>query len=96
MNIEESPFQFLDNTPKIRVIIRKRPLGKKELQKNDVDILEVKGPQTVAVRETKYISPVSSIFHSSSLGKKLTLPSTSKSTFSILTEFLTRLPPINK
>jgi len=53
MNIEESPFQFLDNTPKIRVIIRKRPLGKKELQKNDTDILEAKGPQTLAVRETK-------------------------------------------
>ncbi len=55
MNIEESPFQFMDNTPKIRVIIRKRPLGKKEVQKNDTDILEVKGPQTLAVRETKYI-----------------------------------------
>ncbi len=45
----------MDNTPKIRVIIRKRPLGKKEVQKNDTDILEVKGPQTLAVRETKYI-----------------------------------------
>jgi len=53
MNIEESPFQFMDNTPKIRVIIRKRPLGKKELNRNDNDIIEVKGPQTLAVRETK-------------------------------------------
>ena len=54
MNIEDSPFQFMDNTPKIRVIIRKRPLGKKELQKNDQDIIEAKGPQTLAVRELKY------------------------------------------
>lgn len=53
MNIEENAFQFLDNIPKIRVAIRKRPMTKKELSKNDVDIVEARGPQTVVVRETK-------------------------------------------
>jgi len=53
MNIEESNFQFLDNTPKIRVVIRKRPLNKKEVQKNDQDIVDIRGVQTTVVRETK-------------------------------------------
>ena len=53
MNIEDSTFQFLDNTPKIRVCIRKRPLTKKEIQRNDADIIDIRGPQTVVVRETK-------------------------------------------
>lgn len=35
--------QFIDNTPKISVVIRKRPLTKKELNKNDVDIIECRG-----------------------------------------------------
>jgi kinesin family protein 2/24 len=45
--------ELIDNTPKIQVAIRKRPIGKKELQRNDVDIVEIRGPQTVVVRETK-------------------------------------------
>lgn len=45
---------FQDNAPKIRVVIRKRPLGKKELMKNDLDIVDTRGPQTVVVRETKF------------------------------------------
>jgi len=53
MNIEESNFQFLDNTPKIRVVIRKRPLNRKETQKNDQDIVDIRGVQTTVVRETK-------------------------------------------
>ena len=53
MYIEDSNFQFLDNTPKIRVVIRKRPMGKKEIQRNDADIIEIRGPQTVVVKETK-------------------------------------------
>jgi len=53
MYIEDSNFQYQDNTPKIRVVIRKRPLSKKELQKGDVDIIDIRGPQTVVVRETK-------------------------------------------
>ena len=42
-----------DNTPKIRVVIRKRPLNKKEIQRNDIDIIEKRGPQTVVVKELK-------------------------------------------
>lgn len=53
MNIEEPTNQYLDNIPKIRVIIRKRPLGKKELSKGDNDIVDVRGAQTAVVRETK-------------------------------------------
>ena len=30
--------------PKIRVVVRKRPLTTKELKKNDMDVLEVRGP----------------------------------------------------
>ena len=41
------------NAPKISVVIRKRPVSKKEQTKNDLDIIEVRGAQTVAVRETK-------------------------------------------
>ena len=40
--------------PKICVVVRKRPLGKKELQKNDSDILETQGPQTIIAKEVKY------------------------------------------
>jgi kinesin family protein 2/24 len=53
MFIEDSNLQYLDNTPKIRVVIRKRPLGKKELQKGDFDIVDIRGPQTAVVKETK-------------------------------------------
>jgi hypothetical protein len=31
----------LDNSPKIKVIIRKRPLSKKETQAKELDIIEV-------------------------------------------------------
>ena len=51
-----------DNTPKIRVVIRKRPLGKKELQKGDGDIVDTRGPQTVVVRETKSLFLPSNTF----------------------------------
>ncbi len=42
-----------DNTPKIRVIIRKRPLTRKESSKGEADIIVIKDPQSVIVRETK-------------------------------------------
>jgi len=48
-----SDSESLENTPKIRVVIRKRPIGKKELQRNDVDIIDIRGPQTVVVKEMK-------------------------------------------
>lgn len=42
------------DTPQIRVAIRKRPLSRKETQNKDIDIIEVKHPQTVIVRESKF------------------------------------------
>ena len=39
--------------PKIRVVVRKRPPNKKEIQKNDIDIIEARGAQTVVVKELK-------------------------------------------
>ena len=46
--------EYYDNLPKIRVVVRKRPLNRKEIQKNDADIIEIRRPQTVIVREMKY------------------------------------------
>eukprot|EP01017_Pseudomicrothorax_dubius_P047286 TRINITY_DN846_c0_g6_i1.p1 TRINITY_DN846_c0_g6~~TRINITY_DN846_c0_g6_i1.p1 ORF type:complete len:741 (+),score=154.55 TRINITY_DN846_c0_g6_i1:67-2289(+) len=42
-----------DGQPKIKVIVRKRPLTKKETAKNDVDIIDVRDEYTVGVREIK-------------------------------------------
>lgn len=33
-----------DNSPKIKVVIRKRPLSKKEIQQKELDIIEVVKP----------------------------------------------------
>jgi hypothetical protein len=44
---------WTDNTPKIKVVIRKRPISAKEIQKSDMDIVDIRGPQTVVLRETK-------------------------------------------
>ena len=42
------------NIPKIQCLIRKRPLTKKELNKNDTDIVEINGQHNVTVREMRY------------------------------------------
>lgn len=39
--------------PKIRVVVRKRPLTSKELRKADTDILEVRSLQHLVVKELK-------------------------------------------
>ena len=39
--------------PKIRVIVRKRPLGKKELAKNDQDVVDIRNNRQVVVKELK-------------------------------------------
>ena len=39
--------------PKIRVVVRKRPLTGKELKKADNDILEVRSGQHLVVKELK-------------------------------------------
>lgn len=50
---ELQPEEFYNSLPKIRVVVRKRPLNRKETQKNDADIIEIRRPQTVIVREMK-------------------------------------------
>jgi len=39
--------------PKIRVVVRKRPLTSKEAKKADSDILEVRSSQHLVVKELK-------------------------------------------
>lgn len=41
--------------PKIRVIVRKRPLNKKESQKNEMDIIDIRSGNNIIVKELKYI-----------------------------------------
>ena len=43
----------LDATPRIRVVVRKRPLTKKELRKQDTDNLVIKSAQSLVVQEIK-------------------------------------------
>jgi len=54
---------------RIMVVVRKRPISKKEKAKNGADILEQRGPQTIAVKEmktkvdlTKYLEEHSFVF----------------------------------
>jgi hypothetical protein len=42
----------MDQT-RIRVVVRKRPISKKETSKNDIDILERRGDDSVVVKELK-------------------------------------------
>ena len=42
-----------ENIPKIRVIIRKRPLSKKEISKNEKDVIDIKEKKIVIVKEQK-------------------------------------------
>jgi hypothetical protein len=44
---------LMGNIPKIKVCIRKRPMNRKESSKGDIDIVEVRGTQTVVVKEQK-------------------------------------------
>lgn len=43
----------MTSVPKINVVIRKRPLSKKECASNDVDICEVRNRNNVIIRELK-------------------------------------------
>ena len=45
--------QSSKDVPKIRVIIRKRPLNVRELKKNDIDTIVIQNNQTVIVKELK-------------------------------------------
>ena len=39
--------------PKIRVVVRKRPLTSKELNRQDTDVLEIRSEQHMIVKELK-------------------------------------------
>ena len=54
---EQFPTQIpsYQSIPKIRVVVRKRPLGKKEIAKNDTDIVEIRNNKQVVVKELKVI-----------------------------------------
>lgn len=48
--------ELLNNTkepPKIRVVVRKRPLTSKELKRTDNDILEIMDAESLIVKELK-------------------------------------------
>jgi len=47
---------LIKDIPKIRVVVRKRPMNKKEIGKSDMDIIETKGSQTIIVKELKYLN----------------------------------------
>ena len=67
--IQETETGFFENIPKIRVIIRKRPLSKKEQSKNEKDVIDIRENKKVIVKErkqkvdlTKYIEEHQFIF----------------------------------
>lgn len=39
--------------PRIRVIVRKRPLNKKEINRNDLDIIDLRSSSNLVVKELK-------------------------------------------
>jgi kinesin family member 2/24 len=43
----------INDLPKIRVVVRKRPLNSKEKGKNDKDILDIKSDSSLVVKEIK-------------------------------------------
>jgi len=48
---------------KIFVAVRKRPLTKKELRKNDKDVVEIRSATNLVVKEEKYVCPLSLYYH---------------------------------
>jgi|LauGreDrversion4_2_1035121.scaffolds.fasta_scaffold647770_2 hypothetical protein len=49
---QSSNTSLIDSIPKIRVAVRKRPLNKKEIQRSEMDIIEIRG-NNVIVKELK-------------------------------------------
>jgi hypothetical protein len=49
----DEPSNLPSNLPKIRVVVRKRPINSKEKGRNDKDIVEVKDESTLTVKEIK-------------------------------------------
>jgi len=42
-----------DSVPKIRVVVRKRPLNKREINKSEMDIIDIRNGNSVVVKELK-------------------------------------------
>jgi len=42
-----------NNIPKIQVCIRKRPSNKKEIENNDIDIIEINNENSLTINELK-------------------------------------------
>lgn len=74
---------------KIVVVIRKRPLGKREIQKKEEDIVDVNGESSVIVKEVKYS-------YLSTIDKKLISQNIQKSICSILIQHLIKILQMNK
>jgi hypothetical protein len=49
---QSSNTSTIDSIPKIRVAVRKRPLNKKEIQRSEMDIIDIRG-NNVIVKELK-------------------------------------------
>jgi len=49
----QSTQNTLNQIPKIRVIVRKRPLNKKEQDKNETDIIEIKDKKNINSKRNK-------------------------------------------
>lgn len=66
---ESSQYLDANKMPKIRVVVRKRPLNERELQKNDSDVVEPINDTTLIIKElkekvdaTKYIEEHNFVF----------------------------------
>ena len=46
-------YERIKELPKIRVVVRKRPANKKEIQRGDIDIIDIRSSQTLVVKELK-------------------------------------------
>jgi kinesin family protein 2/24 len=49
----QQPNEQIKDVPKIRVIVRKRPLNKREIQKNDIDNIDIVKNNKLVVKELK-------------------------------------------
>lgn len=81
-------YEKASEQPKIRVVIRKRPLNRKEAARGEQDVVEVAHSNEVIVREQKYLP-----YHAEP--KWISL-STSKNITSSSTMPYPTPPPINK
>ena len=55
-NVSQSQLENIPSyqtIPKIRVIVRKRPLSRKELSKSDQDVVDIRNNRQVVVKELK-------------------------------------------